>query len=85
MQSTFPLVKLDDVLKLSLDPVPVEGTCIYEMAGVYSFGRGLFVREPLAGTNTTYKVMHRLHEGDFVLSTAPRIRGEELKIGVAFG
>ncbi|WP_242370606.1 restriction endonuclease subunit S [Anaeromyxobacter sp. SG26] len=61
-------VLLGEVLTMCVDEVPVDPAETYRIAGVYSFGRGLFGRPPLAGTETTYKVFHRLHEGDIVLS-----------------
>lgn len=64
----FPRVRLGEVLSLDVDQVSVDQAATYPMAGVYSFGRGLFVREPLEGSNTTYKVLNRLHQDDFVIS-----------------
>jgi len=55
-------------LHLNADIEPVDSAKTYLMAGVYSFGRGLFARNPLDGTDTTYKYFHRLHKDDFVIS-----------------
>ena len=55
---------------MNIDAVVVDPAESYEMAGVYSFGRGLFRRENLSGAETTYKVLHRLLPfalGNFVL------------------
>lgn len=60
--------KLGDALELCLDPVPTDATATYPIGGVYSFGRGLFKREPLSGANTTYKSFNRLHAGNIVIS-----------------
>lgn len=68
MSKSFPLVPLKEVLHLSIDAIPVEPSETYPIAGVYSFGRGLLARSPILGTETTYKVFHRLHKHDFVLS-----------------
>jgi len=54
------------------------------MAGVYGFGRGLFVREPLAGTNTTYKFLHRLHTNDFVVSQPKGWEGALARVTASF-
>lgn len=62
------LVTLGDVLRLCIDAVPVDPSATYPMAGVYGFGRGLFTRSPLNGSATTYRVLHRLHAGDLVMS-----------------
>jgi len=64
----WPAVQLADVLALDIDAVPVDPTISYNMAGVYSFGRGLFSRGPLSGAETTYKYFHRLSSGTIVLS-----------------
>jgi type I restriction enzyme S subunit len=64
----WPLVKLGEVMKTEIDAVPVDPVAEYPIAGVYGFGRGLFCREPLAGSATTYKVLHRLRTDQFVLS-----------------
>ncbi len=61
-------VKLGTVLKLHVDEVPIDSSATYPMSGVYGYGRGLMKREPLSGTNTSYKKFHRLHTNDFVLS-----------------
>jgi type I restriction enzyme, S subunit len=68
MNGPWPKVRLGEVLELAIDAVPVDTTATYNIAGVYSFGRGLFCRGPLAGTATTYKELHRLHADDVVLS-----------------
>jgi type I restriction enzyme S subunit len=55
-------------LTLTIDKVPVEPGREYELAGVYSFGRGLFRREPLRAEKTSYKHLHALRPGCFVMS-----------------
>ena len=68
MTNEFPVVPLRSVLHLAIDTVSVDPLAEYPVAGVYSFGRGLLARAPLKGSETTYKVFHRLHTDDFVLS-----------------
>ena len=68
MNQSWELVNLGEVLELSIDAVEIEPSESYPIAGVYSFGRGLFSRSPLWGTETTYKVFHRLHKDSLVLS-----------------
>lgn len=75
MNSRYPLRPLGDVLTLGLDQVPVEPSCSYDIAGVYSFGRGLFARGPLPGSDTSYHVLNRLHAGGLVLSRLKAFEG----------
>ncbi|MDD4059583.1 MAG: restriction endonuclease subunit S, partial [Kiritimatiellae bacterium] len=53
---------------LDIDAVPVNSDESYPFAGVYGFGRGLFKRDSLKGSDTTYSHLHRLHEGQLVMS-----------------
>ena len=66
--SRYPLVPLGTVLNQARDEIPVELDRSYRMGGIYSFGRGLFARPPIAGTDTKYTTLFRLHEGQFVMS-----------------
>jgi type I restriction enzyme S subunit len=68
MNHSWPTVSLGEVLKIDLDAEPVDASSSYNIAGVYSFGKGLFKRGPLSGSATTYKVFHRLHNDSLVLS-----------------
>lgn len=64
----WPEVALGEVLSLSVDAVQATPDAEFKIAGVFSFGRGLFAREPLSGADTTYKHFHRLHHNDYVIS-----------------
>ncbi len=75
MNSRYPLRPLGDVLTFDLDQVPVEPSRSYDIAGIYSFGRGLFARGPLPGTDTSYHVLNRLHAGGLVLSRLKAFEG----------
>lgn len=68
MTSKWAKTSLGNVLRLAVDAISVDPGASYSMAGVYSFGRGLFARGPLSGSETTYQELHRLHENDLVLS-----------------
>lgn len=68
MLRRWPVVELGEVLHLCLDSVKTDPSATYDIAGVYSFGRGLLKREPLLGTDTTYKYFNRLHADDFIIS-----------------
>lgn len=72
-------VLLSDVLRLDIDAQEIDPAATYEMSGVYGFGRGLFHRQPLKGSETTYKRFHRLAEGQVVLS---QLKGWEGGIAV---
>ncbi len=64
----FKLGQIGDLIEVSLDPVSVDPTEEYLFAGVYGFGKGLFVRGIQQGNDTTYKTFNRLHEGQIVMS-----------------
>ena len=81
---TINLVPLKDVLRLSIDSVPVDASQTYPIAGVYSFGRGLLSRSPILGSETTYKTLHRLHRGDFVLSQLKGWEGALAKVTASY-
>ncbi len=68
MTQAWESVRLEQVLKLKIDAVEISPMESYKISGVYSFGRGLLSRAPIKGSETTYKVFHRLHENDFILS-----------------
>lgn len=74
MREDWQELPLGKVLTLDLDKVSVDPNGTYPIAGVYSFGRGLFRREAIRGSETSYAVLHRLNEGQFVLS---RLKGWE--------
>jgi len=68
MANGWQTVELGKVMQVEIDAVPVDAQPEFHMAGVYSFARGLFKREPLPNTQTTYKVFHRLHKDMYVIS-----------------
>ena len=68
------MVSLGDVLKIEQDEVLLKPTETYRTAGIYSFGRGIFERQPILGADTSYTSLFRLHENQFVLS---RLNGWE--------
>jgi type I restriction enzyme S subunit len=55
---------------LTLDSVQeaIDANQTYQMAGVYSYARGLFYRGPQDGGATRYKIFHRVRNGQIVLS-----------------
>jgi type I restriction enzyme S subunit len=78
------LITLGDILRLEIDAVPIDPAETYNIAGVYSFGRGLFARVPLSGAKTSYKYFHRLHAGDFVISEPKAWEGAIARIPDSF-
>lgn len=62
------LAPLREFLIPATDIVAVEPSEIYQTAGILSYGRGLFARPPIEGTETSYKSYNRIHTGQFVYS-----------------
>lgn len=70
---------MSDLLELDEDRVAVRHDAAYPQVGVNGFGAGLFPKEALPGTATTYKAFNRLHPGAVVLS---QVKGWEGAIAV---
>lgn len=68
MKPGWTEVALGEVLELDLDAVVVDPSQTYEMVGVLSYGRGLFQKPPVAGSDTSYKTFYRLRLDQIVLS-----------------
>lgn len=64
----WPLVQLGEVIKLSADRVPVSVDQEYPNFGIYSFGRGLFVKPPIQGAASSAAVLFRAKANQFVYS-----------------
>jgi type I restriction enzyme S subunit len=73
------VVRLGEVLTLDEQKVPVVPGRQYPQVGVRGFGRGLFPRETLESTDTTYKAFNQLYSGAIVLS---QVKGWEGAIAV---
>lgn len=67
-------IALNKVLTLRNDQVPIEAGIDYQVAGLQSYAKGLFVRGIINGSGTKYKNFNRLHVGQIILS---RIKGWE--------
>lgn len=61
-------VRIGSVLSPSTSVVEVEADKTYRIAGMYSFGKGLFERAPILGADTSYRRLNRLHTGQLVVS-----------------
>lgn len=66
--SRYPEIPLGRVLTLDMQQETVDPDKIYNMAGIYSYGRGLFERPPIGGTETSYSKYTKLRAGQFVYS-----------------
>ena len=63
----FSLYSLDDLLRLERRPVKVSPDAIYSEIGIYSFGRGIFHKQPRTGLEVGNKDLFLIKEGDFIL------------------
>jgi type I restriction enzyme S subunit len=68
------VISLGQVLTLRTSETVAPG-CVYAVAGVYGFGRGLISRDTIHGFETKYKTLTRLHEGDVVFSKLKAFEG----------
>lgn len=59
---------LGEFLVPSTRQVSVDAADQYRIAGIYSFGRGLIDRGEISGSDTSYKTLTVLDEGDVVVS-----------------
>lgn len=66
--SPWPTIELRHLLELDLIKVPVEPLQTYKMVGIYSFGGGLFFKESVTGSTTSYKYFYKLKTDHIVLS-----------------
>lgn len=72
-------VALGEILTLDQIEVEVDPSIVYRTAGIYSFGKGVFEREPVLGTDTSYECLYQLRENQFIVS---RLNGWEGAIDV---
>jgi type I restriction enzyme, S subunit len=61
-------LKLADVMRLSLDFQRVDSTSSYPNLGIYSFGKGLFIKPPIAGLMTSASSLNRVRAGQLIYS-----------------
>jgi type I restriction enzyme S subunit len=72
-------VRMDSLVELHEERVPVETSGQYPQVGIKGFGGGLFPKPALAGTDTTYRHFNRLDADMLVLS---QVKGWEGAIAV---
>jgi len=71
-------------MQTHIDAVPTASLATVNLAGVFGFGRGLFKRGKTSTAETTYKNFHRLHSGDFVISSPKAWEGAIARINDEF-
>lgn len=65
---TVDRVRVKDVLRLERRQVVVDAGRQYQEIGVRSFGRGLFIKDPIVGADLGDKRVFEIHENDLVVS-----------------
>lgn len=68
------------ILQLQRRAVDIEAERIYREVGLRSFGKGLFIKEPVTGADLGGKRVFQIEEGDFIVSN---VFGWEGAVGVA--
>ena len=64
----WPLVPLGEVVAKSEDRAVVTADQEYPNFGIYSFGRGLFIKPPIQGSSSSAKSLYRAKANQFVYS-----------------
>jgi type I restriction enzyme, S subunit len=67
-QAMTDTARFGDILTRERDEVSLSQTDSYATAGILSYGRGLFKRPVILGSQTSYKHYYRLSVGQFVYS-----------------
>lgn len=80
----YPMVPLGEILELSQDTVAVEPDETYRLAGVYSFGRGLFTRPTITGAETQYPSVRQLRHNQLVYGRLNAWEGALAVVGPEF-
>ncbi|MDX2814247.1 restriction endonuclease subunit S [Streptomyces sp. PA03-5A] len=73
--SEWERVRLDEVIALDVDAIPITATAFYDIVGVLNRGRGLLLREPIAGDETSYKTLNRIRPNQIVYSRLKAFEG----------
>jgi hypothetical protein len=68
MEARWDSVPLGEVLRPALDPHKVDASRSYPNLGIYSFGRGVFQKPPIEGTNTSASTLYQVRAGQFIYS-----------------
>lgn len=81
---TWPMVKLAEVLQPVTDPHVVRTDREYPNFGIYSYGRGLFLKPPISGATTSAKTLFRVRRGQFIYSRLFAFEGAYGLVGEEF-
>jgi len=65
---TWPTMTLANVMSLDLDPHPVQVEHAYPNIGIYSFGRGTFVKPAIESASTSASTLYRIRAGQIIYS-----------------
>ncbi len=60
--------RVGDILRLERREVSIEPLAEYQLVGVYSFGKGIFHREPVMGAELGHYRFFEIQAGDLVVS-----------------
>lgn len=66
--SKWPMFPLGEIVTQDAEATPVTADQEYPNLGIYSFGRGLFEKQPISGTTTSAKHLYRVKTGQFIYS-----------------
>ena len=77
-------VPLGEVMEPASDVVAVDTEMSYRNVGIYSYGRGLFVKPNIEGARTSAKTLNRIHVGQFVYSRLFAFEGAYAYVDDAF-
>jgi type I restriction enzyme S subunit len=61
-------VPLGDVMTPAVDPHRVDPESAYQNIGIYSFGRGIFLKPPIVGSASSASTLYRVQAGQFIYS-----------------
>ncbi len=68
MKTEFGIKSIGELLRLERRVIDVEPMSTYQLIGVYSFGKGIFHREPTLGADLGAYRFSTINDGDLVLS-----------------
>lgn len=66
--ASWRITNLSSVMRQATDRIDVEPAGSYPNLGIYSFGRGLFVKPNIDGGATSANALNRVHAGQFIYS-----------------
>ncbi len=68
MGAGWAMVPLGEVMRTAVDPHKVDASRSYPNLGIYGFGRGVFSKPAIEGTNTSASTLYRVRAGQFIYS-----------------